>query len=506
MLIPFYKKLMKEKTHKENHNSYSHILKYTGLFGGVQGLNILASMVKTKLVALILGPNGIGLISLFNSTMGLVGNATGFGLPVGAVKKISEAYDSGDETEVRETVKLVRSWSLFVALLGTFVCIILSPLLSRYTFSWEGHTLHFICLAPAVGLTALAGGEVAILKGIRKLRQLAESTVYTSLLGVVLAVPIYYIFGVAAIVPSLVLLALVNMIVVCVRSYHFYPLELSFNKNLLKKGRGMLRLGTGFMIAGIFGAGSELIVKSFLNNMAQIEEVGLYNAGYMMTITYTGMVFSAMETDYFPRLSAIGSERYKLNQMVNRQIEVTLLLLAPMLVAFMVSLPLLLPLLYSKSFLPAIGMMQFMVLAIYLRAVKLPLAYLPLAKGDALLYLIMEGAYAVFYVALTIFFYLQYGLSGVGIAILVCAVIDFMMLYVTMHFKYGYGMSRKVARYILLQFPVGILAYGVTYIQEPIVYWTAGCLLTILSTWISFVILRRKTSLWKKLKKRVRGK
>ena len=47
--------------------NYSHILKYTGLFGGVQGLNIMIGLVRNKLVALILGPEGMGLISLFNS-------------------------------------------------------------------------------------------------------------------------------------------------------------------------------------------------------------------------------------------------------------------------------------------------------------------------------------------------------------------------------------------------------------------------------------------------------
>ena len=50
-------------------DSYSHILRYTGLFGGVQGLNILVGIVRNKLVAMILGPDGMGLISLFNSTL-----------------------------------------------------------------------------------------------------------------------------------------------------------------------------------------------------------------------------------------------------------------------------------------------------------------------------------------------------------------------------------------------------------------------------------------------------
>ena len=59
----FAKKLMMSKDIGED--SYSHILKYTGIFGGVQGLNILISLVRNKAVALLLGPSGMGLASLF---------------------------------------------------------------------------------------------------------------------------------------------------------------------------------------------------------------------------------------------------------------------------------------------------------------------------------------------------------------------------------------------------------------------------------------------------------
>lgn len=40
---------------KERTESYSHILKYTGLFGGVQALSIGVALVRNKLVSLILG-------------------------------------------------------------------------------------------------------------------------------------------------------------------------------------------------------------------------------------------------------------------------------------------------------------------------------------------------------------------------------------------------------------------------------------------------------------------
>ena len=41
-----------EKT--EKNDSYSHILKYTGIFGGVQGLSILIGLVRNKFAALLL--------------------------------------------------------------------------------------------------------------------------------------------------------------------------------------------------------------------------------------------------------------------------------------------------------------------------------------------------------------------------------------------------------------------------------------------------------------------
>ena len=42
-----------------------------------------------------------------------------------------------------------------------------------------------------------------------------------------------------------------------------------------------------------------MLLRALLNAEADLDIVGLYNAGFVLTITYSGMVFSAMETDYF---------------------------------------------------------------------------------------------------------------------------------------------------------------------------------------------------------------
>ena len=138
-----------------------------------------------------------------------------------------------------------------------------------------------------------------------------------------------------------------------------------------------------------------------------------------MTMTYAGLVFSAMESDYFPRLSAVGDSVLKLNETVNRQVEVTLLLISPMLVAFMISLPILLPLLYSGMFMPALGMIQVMTLALYARALTLPIEYVTLAKGDSRSYLFLEAIYDIMLVIMAYLGFSQWKLFGMGVAVTV---------------------------------------------------------------------------------------
>ena len=101
---------------KEKQNGYSHIMKYTGLFGGIQMLNMLVGVVRNKMVAMILGPGGMGLLSLFNSTIKLVSESTNMGISMSGVKTISQNFDDEANDKLCESVKMIRLWSLLTAL------------------------------------------------------------------------------------------------------------------------------------------------------------------------------------------------------------------------------------------------------------------------------------------------------------------------------------------------------------------------------------------------------
>ncbi len=487
---------MKEKVVE----SYSHVLKYTGLFGGVQGLNIIVGVVRNKLIAVLLGPEGMGLASLFNTTVNFISQATNFGISFSAVKHVSEYYDRGDEAAISRFVKVVRVWSLLTALLGMLVCVIAGPLLSDHTFAWGDHTLHFVLLAPAVGLLAITGGETAILKGTRQLRHLAVIQVYTVFLALLISIPIYYFFNQTGIVPVIVLMALASMLVTIRYSYRLFPLRLDGLQGVLGEGAAMVKLGLAFVVAGVMGSGAEMLVRSYLNvTSGTLDIVGLYNAGFMVCVTYAGMVFSAMETDFFPRLSSVNKDMEAMSITVNRQIEVSLLIISPMLALLIIGLPLLIPFLFSSQFLPVVAMAQVAVFSMYLKAVSLPISYITLAKGDSMGYMTMEAIYDLLLVGLVIFGYETWGLTGTGIALSVSYVAELLLVSIYTHVRYGYKVSGQVAQYAGIQFSLGIAAYIVTFIDNPFIYWSLGGLICLVSLLISLYILHQKASLWASL-------
>lgn len=492
---------------KTTSGSYSHILKYTGIFGGVQGLNIVVSLVRNKLVAVILGPNGMGLASLFNTTVNFVSQATNFGISFAAVKHVSELFEQGDEAAITHFIKVVRAWSLLTALLGMLICVVAGPLLSHYTFAWGNHTLHFVLLAPAVGLIAITGGETAILKGARQLRSLAVIQIYNVLAALFISIPIYYWFNQTGIVPVIVLMALTSMLLTIRHSYRLYPLRLRGSKDILGEGMAMVRLGVAFVVAGVLGSGAEMLIRSYLNVVTgDLDVVGLYNAGYMLTITYAGMVFSAMESDYFPRLSSVNNDVMATNLMVNRQIEVSLLIVSPMLAILIIALPLLIPLLFSSKFLPMVGMAQIAVFAMYIKSVSLPVSYLTLAKGDSMGYMVLEAVYDVVLVLLIVIGYRQWGLFGTGVALSLSYVFDILLVVTYTSLRYHYRLSIQVLQYAAIQFSLGIAVFIVTLVDNPLIYWSLGMLISLASLLVSVNILHQKTSLWAALTNKLKSR
>ena len=486
----------------DQEKNYSHILKYTGIFGGVQGLVILIGLVRNKFMALLLGAGGMGFNALLTSVQNFASQCTNLGISFGAVPRLSEYYEQQRAELVEYYIQVVRLWSMIAAVLGCLFCVVVSPLINDLSFTWGNHTLHYAMLGVSVAMIAITGGETAILKATRRLGSLARVQIYTTVASVFLSIPLYYFFRHSGVVPAIVLIAAAGMLVTISYSYRLYPLKMQFNKKQLKNGASMIRLGLAFVIAAAIGSASEMLIRAYLNVEGGLDFVGLYNIGFMLTITYAGMVFSAMESDYFPRLSGVCKDIIKTNETVNKQIEVSLLLLSPMLVALIMMLPVLVPILFSREFIPVVGMAQVAVLAMYFKVLTMPVAYITLARSLSLSYLLLETSYFVVLVLAVMIGFQQWGLWGTGLAIVVAHIFECIMIGGYSYMFYGYRTTKTVLQYAAIQAIIGFVAYGVTLVAEGWPYWIAEAALTVVSTAYSLHVLRQKTHLWESLKRK----
>lgn len=496
-------------TMKDRNDSYDRIIKYTGLFGGVQGFVTLITIVRTKLVTILLGPTGIGLNETYNRTLNLVKSITDLGLSFSAVKKISEYYDAEDTQQVNNTICMIRSWGLLTALFGFAVCIIFSQLFSLWAFDGDrGYTLAFILLSPIIAFSAINGCETAILKGTRNLKQIAIAQLITVILTLCISIPLFWRYKLMGLVPSLVLVSFMSLIVTCIYSFKLFPYRISFKRDILNNGIDTIKLGIYFTLASFFGAGAFSTIANYLMNYGNAEITGIYSTGYMF-ITYLGMfVFSAMDADYFPRLSTIHYSKEQINSLANSQIQVTSLLLSPMVVAFIVFLPIVVIVFTTSKFTDAIPMAQIAVLSLATKAMTQPAAYISLAKGDSKTFLLQEFLYDIVLVLAVIIGFNLGGLLYTGIALAIAGLFDWIMVWLITRKRYGFTATPLTYKVFFVQIPFIISALLVTKYTKGWLYWIIGFAILILSVIISVYYLNKHTSylqiIFEKVKKKLK--
>lgn len=378
------------KPHHSNQASIGRILKYTGLFGGVQGFYALMAMVRNKITALLLKTGGMGQIDNFSRTTDLIASGTNMGLAFSAVPHIARLESERNTVAIRHYVKLVRSWVFLTALLGLSVTAFAAPLWSRLLWGDGSHTFDFVLLAPLVFFSTLCGGEAAVLKGLHRLKKLATVSALGAVTTLVATLSCYWSWGVEGIVPALVLSAAALCGMHWLAAHRSIRYEIApMNWRFLRRGRRMIRLGLAYAIAGFVAAGGEYLVRLILLHCDAPglhhgnDTVGIYAAAFTLTVTYARLIFMSMDADYFPRLSAATADTTLQNMTVNRQIDVLVQLTAPLLPLFCLLSPTVVRMLYSCDFSAAVSMIEAAAPYLLFKAICTPIAYLGLAHSSS---------------------------------------------------------------------------------------------------------------------------
>ena len=473
--------------------NYKSIFKATSIFGGVQVFNILITLIRGKAVALLIGTAGMGLNGLFLSSLNLIKSISSLGITESAVRDISKAHASEDSNQIAKTFTVFKRWIWITAILGIVITVCISPLLSRFSFNSYEHTLDYVWLSVTFVFGALTGGIYTLLRGTRQLKYLAQANIFGGIVGLVVALPIFYFYGIEGVVPAIIVTALANYLVSL-----YFKSKIKFDtvsidwKETLALGKPMVRLGISLTFINLLAAFVAFVLSAFISKTGSLSDVGLYNAGLAIVDGYVGMVFTAMATDYFPRLSGVIGDDSKWKQLVNEQAELVLIILGIVLVLLISTTPILIRILLSKEFLTAQDFIFWAVLSIPLKGLVWVLGFIVLAKGDNNLFLMVEVASNLLLLGFNLWFYKIYGIDGLGISMLISYSIFIVMMLTILKQKYEFRFGSEV--FVLLlkgMISLSLCLISIYWLGYPNAYFAEAIIVLITISYCVFELNKR---------------
>lgn len=424
--------------------SYGNIFKTTFLFSFVQIFYICMRVAVNKVVAILLGAEGLGIISLFNNAINLLKSGCGLGIKQSAVRDVAEANEDGRYERIAEIIAITNKIVLFTALLGMVVTIFGSPLLSKYSFGSKEYIFPFIILSIAVALNIYAEGQMAILTGMRRLRDLAKANIIGALGGALTSIPFYYILGKDGIVPSLIVTALCTFVTTkfYVKKIDVTPIKMDLKKTI-KKAVPMVQMGSVLMIAGFVGLAFDLMVSSFIRYEGGFEVVGYFQAGSTIITGYFGIVLTAMTTDYYPRICGVNKDDEALSIELNKQVTASIVLIFPLAICFVYLAPYFLSLLYSDDFSVSTQYTDFAIFGTIIIVASNCMGMIFMAKMASKLYLTLVSVSLIILMFVYIPLYHYFGLKGLGVSFIMNGVVSLVLYGFILNKKYNIILYRN---------------------------------------------------------------
>jgi PST family polysaccharide transporter len=442
----------------ETKESYHRILKGTSIIGGASFISIVIGLLRTKVLALLLGPSGVGLASLYTGLMGTASTVATMGLGVVGTRQIAEAYSKEDTHAIKVARRALFWGTMALAAAGGLVVWSLRSVLAVQALGNASYSRAVGWLSIGVALSVAGASQAALIQGMRRIGDIARLNVFGSAISTVLGIGLLWRWGNSGLVAYILVAPLASFAL-----GHFYVSRLPKAgtesvtvHELTREWKMLLRLGLAMVGAGLVQQFAQLWIRIDVARVLGAQSLGQYQAAWTISMQYVSFVLLAMGTDYYPRLTGVIHDHKAASILVNEQTEVATLLSAPVFIAMISVAPWVIHLLYAASFTPAIEILRWQILGDVLKVASWPLGFLILAAGDGKTFFLTETTSLLVLTGLITGLAPIMGLPITGIAYLAMYVFYLPLVYWLARRRIGFHWSRSVLILSIVTFAICI--------------------------------------------------
>ena len=398
-------------------SSYGKVLRSSAIMGGALGINYLLGLVRVKVIAVLLGPGGVGILSLYTAAINGIGTVSGLGISSSSVRAIAEASAKGDAVAIARATKTLRFACWGTGLLGWLLAAGLAYPVSDLMFKSRAHAAAIAILGITLLFTAISNGQMALLQGLRRIGDIARANVIGTVANTAIGVAIYIWLGRDGIVPVLIVSAIVSLTVSwrLARRIELAPIAMNWNERW-RETRPLVGLGVAFMLSAMLVSALDLLTRTVITRTLGLDAAGNYQAAWSLSGMFAGFVLSAMGTDFYPRLTAVIRDRQNAARLINEQTEIGVLLVLPGLVGTMVFAPLVIQIFYTARFSQSAALLPWFILGIFGRVLSWPMGFIMLAQAASRWFVATETIFAAIQAGLILTLVPRVGIVGAAYA------------------------------------------------------------------------------------------
>lgn len=439
--------------------SFRSLARSTLLLGSSSAATAIIGILRVKAVSLLVGPAGLGLLGTLGAIASAGTTLAALGCDTSGMRRLAaERHDPAAAWRLRQALLLVAVVHGAVVL-AAMAC--LSEPLSRLILGSEAFARDVGLAGVAVALSLFAGLQIAQIQGLGRVRDLARINILASLIG--------SLFGVAAVwqlgPPGLIILVLAQpaaavLLATQAARSALAPAPERVRPDLAALGADWRRLvveGAPYMVSFLLVALVPLAIRALLIGELGMEAAGHFHAAWTLSVLYIGVLLNPMTADFFPRLAAAVGDRRAAAALINDQAQLGLAIGGVAVLALLAGAPLLVPLLYSGAFAPAVGIVEWLALGNLMKIAMWPIGFLAMARGRSLQFLAIEIVWNGLFLALAWLLLPVWGLAAAGIAFAVASLVSLCIQTVVGARTYGFAWSAPTLRLLLAQALAGAL-------------------------------------------------
>jgi len=484
------------KTATTEKHTYGQILKSSALVGGSSLVNVAIGIVRTKVMAVLLGPAGFGLFGLYGAIASLTQSIAGMGINSSGVRQIAVAVGSDDTQQIALTTAVLRRTSILLGMLGAVLLVVFSRQVSTLTFGSNQHAGAVCLLSIAVLFQLVSASQGALIQGMRRIADLAKMGVLGALFGTFISIPLVYFFREKGVVPSLVGIAAMTIVTSWWYSRKVNVQTPSMTASQVgREATALLKLGFAFMSSGLITMGVAYVVRIAVLHKVGLAATGFYQSAWTLGGLYVGFILQAMAADFYPRLTASANDNTACNRLVNEQARVGLLLAGPGVLATLTFAPLVIALFYSAKFGAAVGILRWICLGTTLQVITWPMGFIIVAKGKQAIFLFSELAWGIVSLGLAWICVTSFGLNGAGIAFFGSYIFHAFLIYPIVRLLSGFRWSTANKQTGLLFLSLIAVVFCGCYVLPLIWATSVGTLAVLVSSVYSIRVLLKLTPL-----------